>query len=113
MAKEFLINVSPSETRMAVLEEGKLVELSKESHSAQRHIGNIYRGKVENVLPGMQAPLLILGWKNAFLFIDDLHPETGDNGSASISDLLREGQEIIVQLVKEPMGNKGARVVTI
>ena len=49
MAKEFLINVSPSETRMAVLEDGKLVELSKESHTAQRHIGNIYRGKVENV----------------------------------------------------------------
>ncbi len=113
MAKEFLINVSPSETRMAVLEDGKLVELSKESHTAQRHIGNIYRGKVENVLPGMQAAFIDIGMeKNAFLFIDDLHPETGDNGSASISDLLREGQEIIVQLVKEPMGNKGARVVT-
>ncbi|NLC53038.1 MAG: Rne/Rng family ribonuclease [Firmicutes bacterium] len=112
MAKEFLINVSPSETRMAVLEEGKLVELSKESHSAQRHIGNIYRGKVENVLPGMQAAFIDIGMdKNAFLFVDDLHTED-ENGSASISDLLREGQEIIVQLVKEPMGNKGARVVT-
>ena len=105
MAKEFLINVSPSETRMAVLEDGKLVELSKESHTAQRHIGNIYRGKVENVLPGMQAAFIDIGMeKNAFLFIDDLHPETGDNGSASISDLLREGQEIIVQLVKRTDG---------
>ena len=86
MAKEFLINVSPSETRMAVLEDGKLVELSKESHTAQRHIGNIYRGKVENVLPGMQAAFIDIGMeKNAFLFIDDLHPETGDNGSASIA----------------------------
>ncbi|HBR33868.1 MAG TPA: ribonuclease E/G, partial [Firmicutes bacterium] len=55
MEKEFLINVSPSETRMAVLEDGKLVELSIESFAAQRLIGNIYRGKVENVLPGMQA----------------------------------------------------------
>ncbi|NLY92172.1 MAG: Rne/Rng family ribonuclease [Firmicutes bacterium] len=113
MEKEFLINVTPSETRMAVLEDGKLVELSIESSSAQRQIGNIYRGKVENVLPGMQAAFIDIGMeKNAFLFIDDLLPERGENGSASISDLLREGQEIIVQLVKEPMGNKGARVVT-
>lgn len=113
MEKEFLINVTPSETRMAVLEDGKLVELSKESHTAQRQVGNIYRGKVENVLPGMQAAFIDIGMeKNAFLFIDDLRSEAGDDVPASISDLLREGQEIIVQLVKEPMGNKGARVVT-
>ena len=118
MEKEFLINVSPSETRMAVLEEGKLVELSIENFTTQRQIGNIYRGKVENVLPGMQAAFVDIGMeKNAFLFIDDLHGERGQEGeniksSASISELLREGQEIIVQMVKEPMGNKGARVVT-
>ncbi|HBR28531.1 MAG TPA: ribonuclease G [Firmicutes bacterium] len=113
MEKEFLINVSPSETRMAVLEDGKLVELSIESFAAQRLIGNIYRGKVENVLPGMQAAFIDIGMeKNAFLFIDDLQQDRGEDGPASISELLREGQEIIVQLVKEPMGNKGARVVT-
>ncbi len=118
MGKEFLINVSPSETRMAVLEDGKLVELSIESFSTQRQIGNIYRGKVENVLPGMQAAFIDIGMeKNAFLYIDDLQTDRsgeGDGGKpqASISELLREGQEIIVQMVKEPMGNKGARVVT-
>ncbi|HEY8391917.1 MAG TPA: Rne/Rng family ribonuclease [Capillibacterium sp.] len=113
MEKEFLINVNPSETRLAVLEDGKLVELSIESSTAQRQVGNIYRGRVENVLPGMQAAFIDIGMeKNAFLFVDDLQPERGENGPASISDLLREGQEIIVQLVKEPMGNKGARVVT-
>jgi len=112
MEKAFLINVNPSETRMAVLEDGKLVELSIESYTTQRQIGNIYRGRVENVLPGMQAAFIDIGMeKNAFLFIDDLQQEQG-NGSASINDLLRVGQEIIVQLVKEPMGNKGARVVT-
>lgn len=118
MGKEFLINVSPSETRMAVLEEGKLVELSIESFSTHRQIGNIYRGKVENVLPGMQAAFVDIGMeKNAFLYIDDLQTERGGEGDdlktpASISELLREGQEIIVQMVKEPIGNKGARVVT-
>src|SRR5690554_1438396 len=119
MAKEFLINIGHNETRMAALEDGRLVELSIERSHTQKHVGNIYRVKVENVLPGMQAAFVDIGMeKNAFLYVDDLHnPKTQENGDTSeqvtkISDLLREGQELIVQMVKEPIGSKGARVVT-
>jgi ribonuclease G len=117
MEKEFLINVSPSETRMAVLEDGRLVELSIERFNDRRQVGNIYRGKVENVLPGMQAAFIDIGMeKNAFLFVDDLRlkHEEGESKKSitSISDLLREGQEIVVQIIKESIGSKGARVDT-
>lgn len=119
MAKEFLINVSHSETRMAVLEDERLVELSIERLNAQRKVGNIYRARVENVLPGMQAAFVDIGMeKNAFLYVDDLQGFKGQDDEeaglspSTISELLHEGQEIIVQMVKEPMGSKGARVVT-
>lgn len=118
MGKEFLINAGLSETRMAVLEEKRLVEIIIERFHASRLVGNIYRGKVENVLPGMEAAFVNIGMeKNAFLYVDDLQVYKGQdvevNGPAPpINKLLREGQEIIVQVVKEPMGSKGARVVT-
>ncbi|HHU51880.1 MAG TPA: Rne/Rng family ribonuclease [Firmicutes bacterium] len=119
MGKEFLINIGHNETRMAALEDGRLVELSIERVNTQRHVGNIYRAKVENVLPGMQAAFVNIGMeKNAFLYVDDLHnckaqenSEPGDH-VYNITDLLKEGEEIIVQMVKEPIGSKGARVVT-
>jgi len=118
MGKEFLINAGLSETRMAVLDEKQPVEIVIERLHASRRVGNIYRGKVENILPGMQAAFVDIGMeKNAFLYVDDLQifkgQEEGINGPAPpINKLLRLGQEIIVQVVKEPIGNKGARVVT-
>ena len=118
MGKEFLINAGLSETRMVVLEEKRLVEIVIERFHVSRRVGNIYRGKVENILPGMEAAFVNIGMeKNAFLYVDDLQVFKGQeeevNGPAPpINKLLREGQEIIVQVVKEPIGNKGARVVT-
>lgn len=118
MSKEFLINIGLSETRMAALVDGRLTEVSIERLNANRQVGNIYRAKVENVLPGMQAAFVDIGMeKNAFLYVDDLQGCKGrkngsGSGGSSISELLREGQEIIVQIVKEPIGSKGARVVT-
>jgi ribonuclease G len=119
MIKKILINIGINEIRVAILEEGVLVEYSLEYPEEQKRAGNIYRGRVENVLPGMQAAFINIGEeKNAFLYIDDiLHKETENEGGddqkhPTITDLLREGQEILVQMVKEPMGTKGARVVT-
>lgn len=104
---------------MAVVEGGRLVEFTQERGEEQRQVGNIYRGKVENVLPGMQAAFIDIGMdKNAFIYVDDLQAvrEGSEEGEPhhqpSIKDLLKTGQEIIVQVVKEPMGTKGARVVT-
>jgi ribonuclease G len=118
MIKRILVNIGINETRVAILEDGVLVEYSLEYPEEQKRAGNIYRGKVENVLPGMQAAFINIGEeKNAFLYIDDvLHKEGGEPGEEpkplSISNLLHEGQEVLVQMVKEPMGTKGARVVT-
>ncbi len=119
MTKEILINIGIDENRVAILEDGVLAEFLIERPEEQRRAGNIYRGKVENVLPGMQAAFIDIGEeKNAFLYIDDVLPKEGDpeNGEApkhfSIQDLLHEGQDIVVQMIKEPIGTKGPRVVT-
>jgi ribonuclease G len=119
MIKQILVNIGINETRVAILEDGVLVEYSIEYTEEQKRAGNIYRGKVENVLPGMQAAFINIGEeKNAFLYIDDVLPKESETENTetskqlSISDLLHEGQEILVQMVKEPMGTKGARVVT-
>jgi ribonuclease G len=119
MIKQILVNIGINETRVAILEDGVLVEYSIEYPEEQKRAGNIYRGKVENVLPGMQAAFINIGEeKNAFLYIDDVLAKEGETDNAeaskqlSISDLLHEGQEVLVQMVKEPMGTKGARVVT-
>ncbi len=119
MIKEILVNIGVNEIRVAILEDGALVEFSVEKADEQRRAGNIYRGKVKNVLPGMQAAFIDIGEeKNAFLYVDDVIPKENESDtpldfkSLSISDLLREGQEIIVQMIKEPIGTKGARVVT-
>ena len=119
MTKEILVNIGVNEIRVAILEDGALVEFSVEKADEQRLAGNIYRGKVKNVLPGMQAAFIDIGEeKNAFLYIDDVIPKDNESDAPlelknlSITDLLREGQEIIVQMIKEPIGTKGARVVT-
>ncbi|MCG8401471.1 MAG: Rne/Rng family ribonuclease [Firmicutes bacterium] len=119
MFKEILINVGEEETRVAVLENRVPVEMYIERSPNQRLVGNIYKGGVENVLPGMQAAFVDIGLeKNSFLYIEDAAPvrntESGHGrGSPSnICDMLKQGQELIVQIVKEPIGTKGARVTT-
>ncbi|NLG83846.1 MAG: Rne/Rng family ribonuclease [Firmicutes bacterium] len=121
MDKEIVMNVSPGEIRVAVLEDGRVVELACEREGMERHVGNIYKGGVGNVLPGMDAAFVDLGLeRNAFLYVDDIRrigsPEPGEEEfeipRPSIRDMLKEGQEIVVQMIKEPIGTKGARVTT-
>lgn len=118
MLKEILINVGEEETRVAVLEDKQLVEMYIERAVSQRLVGNIFKGRVENVLPGMQAAFVNIGLeKNAFLYVEDAVPARAPEGQpalsgANISDILKPGQEVIVQIVKEPIGTKGPRVTT-
>lgn len=127
-----LINADGPETRVALVEDGLLGELYIERKQERGIAGNIYKGRVERVLPGMQAAFVNIGLeKSAYLHVSDVrgtpddlkrlvggeNQETGDDeepeapsGSARIEDLLKEGQEIVVQVTKEPISTKGARV---
>ena len=120
MKKEIYISKGVGETRIAVKENGKLAELHVDKESKERTVGNIYKGVVENVIPGMQAAFVNIGeGNNAFLpfseisdpeLIADHKPKS--KNSKEINVLLSPGQEIIVQVIKEPFDNKGARVTT-
>ncbi len=112
--KELLVNYESHESRLAILEAGQLVEFYIERDDEEQSAGNIYKGRVENVLPGMRAAFVNLGLeKNGFLYVDDAHAEERDHRkSRPIQDVLRVGQEVVVQVVKESIGNKGARVTT-
>lgn len=112
--KELLINYGPHESRLAIVEDGQLVEFYMAHEDEDQAAGNIYKGRVENVLPGMRAAFVNLGLeKNAFLYVDDAHAEDRDKKkSRPIQDVLKVGQEVVVQIAKEPIGNKGARITT-
>ncbi len=118
MAKEIIANVEPYETRVAVLDDGKLINLFIER--GEPLAGNIYKGRVANVLPGMEAAFVDIGLeRNAFLHVGDIRSQrlAGEEveesfGRGAIAERLRAGQEILVQVTKEPMGSKGARVTT-
>ncbi len=122
MSEEILINVTPQETRVAVVENGVLQEVHIERARHRGIVGNIYKGKVSRILPGMQAAFIDIGLERAaFLHASDVrvaatavtangHHDNGDH--APISELLRDGQEIVVQVIKDPLGSKGARVTT-
>lgn len=116
LQKEIIVSVDHEETRAALLEDGQLAEIFIERPVSQRVVGNIYKGRVENVLPGMQAAFVNIGLeRNSFLYIDDALPAHGDDEfedfkHLTIKDVLKEGQEIVVQVAKEPIGTKGARV---
>jgi ribonuclease G len=121
MSAELLINVTPSESRVALIENGILQEIHIERHAKRGLVGNIYRGKVSRVLPGMQAAFVDIGLdKAAFLHASDIaiHSEVDEDVSAShidikdIRELVREGQNIVVQVVKDQIGTKGARLTT-
>ncbi|WP_109016780.1 ribonuclease G [Novimethylophilus kurashikiensis] len=112
MSEEILINVTPQETRVAVLEQGVVQELHIERTSSLGLVGNIYKGEVCRVLPGMQSAFVEVGLSRAaFLHIADLL-EFGNNQEKEIQELLHEGQPLMVQVIKEPIGTKGARLTT-
>ena len=133
MKRDILINATQRETRVAILEDDQLVELLVDRPEARRMVGDIYKGKVEAVLPGIQAAFVDIGTdKAAFLHASDLdfdedqaeeddedeggEGEDGGGGrrarakAPAIQDVLKRGQEIIVQVSKEPISTKGPRV---
>lgn len=143
MSKELIINATENETRVALLEDGTVVEFFMERGDHFNVSGNIYKARVQRVLPGMQAAFVDLGMEQAaFIYVNDVVPEafrdvdemfsgavdnevtTNSSGyadydetalsprSVNISDLLVEGQELLVQVSKSPIGSKGARITT-
>ncbi|RRQ21254.1 ribonuclease G [Thiohalobacter thiocyanaticus] len=114
MSEEILINVTPQETRVAMVENGVLQEVFIERERSLGLVGNIYKGVVCRVLPGMQAAFLDIGLERAaFLHASDIATrDTESEGASTISQLLRDGQELLVQVIKDPLGTKGARLTT-
>lgn len=129
MKRELLVNVTPPETRVALTEDGRTVEVFHERRARQNLVGNIYLGRVHRVLPGMQAAFVSIGLeRDAFLYVEDVLPRpldwgSEDNGEAAfaredrdpaerqrIDDLVKEGQQLVVQVTKDPLGGKGPRV---
>ena len=115
--EEILINVTPSEVRAALLENGVLQEVHIERAARRGVISNIYKGRVTRVLPGMQAAFIEIGLqRTAFLHVSDIVRRANGGDSATedenIRDLVKEGDELLVQVVKDPLGNKGARLTT-
>ena len=133
MATEILINIKPQETRVAYLEGGVLTDLKIERMTSPTLVGSIFLGKVSRVLPGMQAAFVDIGLeKSAFLYVGDIQVDNGsfedekniDNAETEeeantdsskyppIQELIREGQMLLVQVAKDPLGTKGARITT-
>jgi len=125
MTREIIVSTTPYETRVALLEDGAVAELFLERESQRGVAGNIYKGRVSRVLPGMQSAFVELGLeRDAFLHAADVFEELDENlltpeeraaaakRQASIEELLREGQDLIIQVLKEPLGQKGARITS-
>jgi ribonuclease G len=116
-----LINVTPTETRVALVDSGILQETHVERDARRGIVGNMYKGRVSRVLPGMQAAFVDIGLeKAAFLHASDIVPHTEcvdvteqeHFQAGNIAELVRQGQDIMVQVVKDPLGTKGARLTT-
>jgi ribonuclease G len=120
LSSEILISSDPWENRVAILENGELAELYIERE--EKVIGSIYKGKVQNVLPGMGAAFVDIGLgRNAFLYVDDINKQplnigdveiTQGHSGFTISEKVKRGDDVLVQIVKEPRGLKGARIST-
>ena len=112
MTQEVLINVAPRETRIALVAEGRLRELFIEREDHRSLLGNIYLGRVSKILSNANAAFVDCGLeRSAFLSANDARPSgQSHNNRTDISDLVQEGAEVMVQVVKEPIGGKGARV---
>ena len=112
---DYLINITPMETRVALMQQGVVQELHIERSSSRGIVGNIYMGKVVRVLPGMQSAFVEIGLeRTAFLHVADIWEERQGNSDATrpIERILSEGQSIVVQALKDPIGTKGARLST-
>jgi ribonuclease G len=134
MDSEILINVTGGETRVALLEGGQVVEFYVERRRDASLVGNIYKGKIVKILPGMQSAFVDIGFeKAAFLYVADIKADTDEyaplfedeekdnsieliprrsRSEMTIEDIIQEGQEILVQVSKDPIGSKGARVTS-
>ena len=123
MNKDLIVSSTPQETKVALLEDGGVAEFFIEREAHRGVVGNIYKGRVTRVLPGMQSAFVDLGLeRDAFLYVADvfedldenlLSPEEqGRNNHAPIEERLQEGEEVLAQVVKEPLGTKGARITT-
>ncbi len=127
MTKDLIVNTTPQETRVALLEERVVSELFIEREAHRGIVGNIYKGRVTRVLPGMQSAFVDLAQeRDAFLYVADVFDEldenfltpeelgngSGDHKNAPIEERLHEGQEVLVQVLKEPLGTKGARITS-
>ena len=132
MRKEIVINTTEYETRVAILEDGNLVELQVERAGTDRMVGDIYKGKINSVLPGMQAAFVDIGLERAaYLHSSDIgkvYRDTYDSDDdeeeeapaeivrktrrAGIETVLKKGQEILVQVIKEPISTKGPRIAS-
>jgi len=119
MSEEILVNASPTETRVALVENGMLQEVHIERTQRRGYVGNIFKGKVVRVLPGMQAAFVEIGLDRAgFIHAQDiavLDVEGMEDRNAAVADIreiVREGQSLVVQVVKDPIGTKGARLTT-
>ncbi len=118
MSEEILVNVTPMETRVAVVDNGATQDVHIERSANRGIVGNIYAGKVVRVLPGMQAAFVDIGTeRTSFIHVSDIQPQEQKareerNRPPDIRDHLREGQKVVVQVTKDPLGSKGARLST-
>jgi ribonuclease G len=113
MNEQILINVTPQETRVAVTEQGAVQELHIERDSSRGIVGNIYLGRVCRVLPGMQSAFVEIGLpRAAFLHVADIWMSKVNGVERPIEKILSEGQTLLIQVVKDPIGSKGARLST-
>jgi ribonuclease G len=119
MSTEILVNIAQNETRVALVEGGAVQEVYVQRASRHGLVGNIYKGQIQRVLPGMQAAFVEVGLeRTAFLHAADMRRLVNAEGteageSAPIERLLSEGQELLVQVIKDPLGSKGARLTTL
>jgi ribonuclease G len=114
MTEDILINFAPQETRVAVMYQGAVQELHIERTASRGLVGNIYIGRVVRILPGMQSAFIDVGLeRTAFLHVADIwEPRNGGGQARPIERVLAEGQTVLVQVIKDPIGTKGARLST-
>ena len=121
MNKDLIVSSTPQETKVALLEDGAVAEFFIEREAHRGVVGNIYKGRVTRVLPGMQSAFVDLGLeRDAFLYVADVFEDLDENllspeeqvRNAPIEERLQEGQEVLAQVVKEPLGTKGARITS-
>ena len=113
MREEILVNVTPQETRVALMQEGSAQELHVERSGSRGLVGNVYAGVVSRVLPGMQSAFVQIGLdRAAFLHVADLWGHRNGEDSRPIEKILHDGDRLLVQVIKDPIGTKGARLST-